>query len=191
MKKTIIAGVAASVLAAMPVLGAFAATESAKQVTDTINLTIQPHCMISYDTDKDDITVSMNNATAPLKSDIAGSTMSITCNAGDGWHLTAEAKGGQTALTGDGEAIAAGTATSGETSNWAFKLAGDDVKTNADGVNYTSFNAITTEAKTVAGGDAPVSGSTITATYQIFLSATQEAGTYTGGVTYKLVENEA
>ncbi len=180
MKKIIVAG-AASVLAVLPAAGVFAATGTS--VTDTIEVTIDVSCKITATNLANTYSATMTNS--QLKSDIGGTSMTISCNDAAGWKLSAIGSGTATnktqmAASASGTNIATGTATSGATSNWAFKVTG----TNASG--YTTFKAVPSTAATVATGSTSIHNSTLTATYQVWISATQQADTYTGKVTYTL-----
>lgn len=162
-----------------------------------------------------DYYVTMHNN--ELRSDIGGSadsdpdatatatnTINVSCNTsydaagGAGtWKLTAQgagAAGHETALSGTAGDIATGTATSGATSNWAFKVTkkatpdtGEQAVTYANG--YTGdFAAVPapTAPMDIASGSGTVSGA-FTMTYQVFISQTQATGEYTGAVKYTLV----
>ena len=211
MRKSIIAGagVAALGFAAMPILGAFAMTSS---VTDEITVTIPSSCAIVSSTSSGAIgdgSTTTNTYTAQmqnrqLKSDIgatgsasAGSNkLSVTCNdssATSTWKLTAVGGNGTTASTvlkaaGSGTDMVTGTATSGDTSNWAMKI------TPATGVTiqngYDSFKAVPGTPAVIAEGTGSVSDA-FTMTYQVWVSATQEADSYTGRVTYTLTSPNA
>ncbi|MBR3132089.1 hypothetical protein IKG33_01610 [Candidatus Saccharibacteria bacterium] len=181
MKKTIIAA-ASTVMAAFPVAGVFAATGTT--VTDTVQVTINSSCLITTTNMANTYSATMTNG--QLKSDFGSTSMTIACNDAGGWHVTAVGTGAdatvKTAMnaTGSGTDIATGTATSGATSNWAMKVTG----TGATG--FTSFAAVPSSATDVARQTASVSGATLSTTYQVFISATQQADTYTGQVTYTL-----
>ena len=181
MKKVMVAGIA-STLALLPVTGVFAATGTT--VTDTVQVTINSACLITTTNAANTYSATMTNG--QLKSDFGSTTMTIDCNDAAGWHVTAVGTGAdatdKTAMnaTGSGTDIATGTATSGDTSNWAMKVTG----TGATG--FTTFAAVPASATNVATGSGAVSGGTLTTTYQVFISATQQADTYTGQVTYTL-----
>ena len=183
MKKIIIAGTSAA-LAALPTIGVFAATGTT--VTDTVQVTIDSSCNITSTNAANTYSDTMTNG--QLKSDFGSTSMSISCNDAGGWKLNAVGTGAdattKTAMnaSGSGTDIATGTATSGATSNWAMKLAGSSVVTA-----YKSFIGVPSSATKVAGTTGAVSGSTVTTTYQVFISPTQQADTYTGQVTYTLV----
>lgn len=177
-------GISAAALAAMPLLGVNAATNTQ---TDTVSVNVVAACSM---------TVSGSNVgqagdlqPGSKKEDIVGSTMNISCNNAAGWKLTAVGGDGKTAsttMTGTGTPIPTGTAIDGSTSNWAFKVAGS---TNVTiGADYTggTFKAIPGEAKQIAGATKTVSGETVTITYGVSISKLQAAGTYTGKVTYTL-----
>lgn len=181
MRKIAIAG-ASVALAALPALGVFAAT--GQTVTDTVEVTIGSACLITTSQTANTYSDSMTNG--QLKSDFGSTEMTINCNDAGGWHVTAIGSGAdstdKTAMnaTGTGTDIATGTAQSGDTSNWAMKVTG----TGATG--FTTFAAVPAGATDVARGNGAVSGGTLTTTYQVFISATQQADTYTGQVTYTL-----
>ena len=181
MKKLAIAG-ASVALAALPAFGVFAA--SGQTVTDTVEVTIGSACLITTSQTANTYSDSMTNG--QLKSDFGSTEMTINCNDAGGWHVTAIGSGAdstdKTAMnaSASGVDIATGTATSGDTSNWAMKVTG----TGATG--FTTFAAVPAGATDVARGNGAVSGGTLTTTYQVFISATQQADTYTGQVTYTL-----
>ena len=188
MKKSLIAtGAAAVALAAMPALGAFA------DVTDTVKITIQGSCTVGQTQGSPaqgtGVTVQENNAVNSQKytwdaNGTAGGTLKVSCNDASGWNI--KAVGATTgsdntvmAPTGSGTPIVTGTAESGATSNWMFKVAGTGALTG-----YTSWAAIPDTATPVAKGTTSVSEGAINTGYQVWVSASQEADTYTGKVTY-------
>ena len=89
--------------------------------------------------------------------------------------------------------IATGTATSGDTSNWAMKLAagtGDAATIVTSPTNYSAYAAVPNDYTKVAyypSTTAGTGGSSFTTTYQVFTSLTQAAGTYEGKVKYTLI----
>ena len=191
MKKALIAGAASVALAAMPVVGVFAA-DGNDTIKDTIEITIDSACSVTSTNTENTYAVSMTNS--ELKSNIGGTVMNVKCNDTAGWQLNAVGTGTGTTVdlldaTGNGTDIASGTATSGATSNWAFKVAGDSTV-----AAYQNFAAVPTVAAKVAEGSGATdmtSGTNVTATYQVWISATQQADTYTGSVTYTLVHPKA
>ncbi len=185
MKKSIIAtGVASLALAAMPIVGAFA------DVTDTVTITINSACSIGSTTSTTGAGASLSDTmtNGSLKTwaadGTAGGKVVVSCNSASGWNVKAVGASTGTSNTsmtptGSGTPIATGTATSGATSNWAFKVAGTGAVSA-----YTSFAAIPGTATKVAGGSGAVSEGEIDTGYQVWVSATQQADTYTGKVTY-------
>ena len=186
MKKLAILGASAA-LAALPAVGVFAATGTV--VTDTVQVTIDSACTIESTNASNTYSATMTNG--QLKSDFGSTMMTINCNDAAGWHVTAIGDGAdatdKTAMNANasGTDIATGTATSGATSNWAMKVEG----TGATG--FTTFAAVPSSATNVATGNGAVSGGTLTTTYQVFISATQQADTYTGVVKYTLAHPAA
>ena len=185
MKKSlIVTGVAAVALAAMPALGAFA------DVTDTVTITINGACSVGGTTATTGAGVSLsetmtNGSTKVWDADgTTGGKLVVSCNDASGWNVKAvgaSTGSSNTAMTptGSGTPIATGTATSGATSNWAFKVSGTGAV-----AAYTSFAAVPGTATKVAGGSGAVSENEIYTGYQVYVSATQQADTYTGKVTY-------
>ena len=188
MKKSIIAtGAASLALAAMPVLGVFA------DVTDTVILTIPSSCSVgqtqgSPATGEGKTMQELSASNGQLYTWDAdgsqGGTLKVTCNAASGWQVKAQGTStGSPATsmvgTNGGTSIATGTSESGATSNWMFKVAGTGTVSG-----YQSWSAVPAAATPVASGSTAVSESQINTGYQVWVSATQEAGTYTGKVTY-------
>ena len=189
MKKSLIAtGAAAVALAAMPVLGAFA------DVTDTVQITINGACSIggSTSTTGAGVTLTETMTNGSLKTwdadGTAGGKVVVSCNDASGWNVKAvgaSTGGTNTAMvpTASGTPIATGTATSGATSNWAFKVSGTGAV-----AAYTTYAAVPATATKVATSNDPGSEVQINTGYQVWVSATQEADTYTGKVTYTVAQ---
>ena len=140
----------------------------------------------------------------PYANGIGKTTITTHCNDQNGYSIYAvgfsnDTKG-DNKLHGIGlggtHDIATGTATSGNTSNWAMKLtavAGTYQPTiqGAFG-NYAAVPTDYTEVVRLTKATNPQSmgasaGSTITTTYAAYISNTQPAGTYVGKVKYMLV----
>lgn len=190
MKKSIIAtGAAAVALAAMPVLGAFA------DVTDTVVLTIKSSCTVGSSTATSGAgkTMTENNAVNSHlytfnANGTDGGTLKITCNNASGW--TVSAVGSSTGSvknvmvptnTAASNAIQTGTDESGADSQWMFKVAGTGAV-----AAYTSWHEIPDAGSpaVVAESNTSASEQAINTGYQVWVSATQPADTYTGSVTY-------
>ena len=198
MKKLAIAGASAA-LAALPVVGVFAATSST--FTDTVQVTVADSCTIASSAEGSqtayDRTFTEEIAVGQLKTDIgigadaqSQPTVNVACNTTTGtWSLSAVGSGtGATVdvmdATGSGTDIATGTATTGATSNWAFKLAAGTGGTIASG--YNTYTSIPTAATAVVTGNAGTTDVSITPSYQVYIGTNQEPDTYTGKVTYTL-----
>ena len=197
MKKSIIAAGAASVaLAAMPVVGVFAAQQSS--IIDTVQLTVNESCKMEADSGSKTVNLgSINNSAASNEG--TGSVMTVTCNTAAGWSLQATA----TALSASagGYSIPHGTYTSGSqtTSVWSakFALTGDDagvdLTSGADEFSTNPINAanfVIVASKDGVGtgaGDQTTSGVTITPKYIAYADANQGAGSYQGTITYAFV----
>ena len=185
MKKSIIAAGAASVaLAAMPIVGAFATTA----VKDAITANIGAGCTItntadaSSDISTNNVSVSVTpGSTGTSSTDYAG--ISVICNSSS-WSVSAVGSGTGdvvTSLYSGTNAIATGTATSGETSNWAFKIA--SAPSAVIESTYQNFAAVPGTATPVVTGSAAAT-TTIKAQYQVYAATSQASGNYTGSVTY-------
>ena len=207
MKKQIIAaGAVSAIVAAMPIIGVFAGTSS---VMDEIEVTIPDSCtLLSETTDTENGETQTTNkytatmANGEVKSDIGGidattgtddaNVLSINCNTTDtaknSWKLTVVGGDGTTANTtmtpsGSGNtAIATGTATSGDDSQWAMKITGNGVTIQN---NFSAWHVVPGTATEVASGSGTVTNA-FTMSYQVYISPTQESDTYTGSVTYTL-----
>ena len=143
------------------------------------------------------------------RADIGTTTFNVLCNDSAGFSIYAvgysgdqfggnkliATVGGELAPTYD---IVTGTATSGDTSNWAMKLtkvAGTYAptitgETQGDTENFTAYHAIPstyTKVATLTSATDASTGSSLEATYAAYISGTQPAGTYDGKVKYTLV----
>jgi len=186
----------------------------ADDVVDEVNITVPVSCLLSgagMNTHNAEIT----NGT--VNSAIGETTLKAFCNDNNGFAIYAigytDNTDGKNVLTssalGSTYDIATGTATSGDTSNWAMKLstvtdpaptypiiiAGSsaDINKEQGDPDYSTFQAVPDDyalvAKRTSNTDigASAEGSTIKSTYQAYISKTQPAGTYTGQVKYTLV----
>ncbi len=200
MKKLAIVGASAA-LAALPVVGVFAATN--QTITDQVQITVNSACTMrtggtaaSPTTAGASLSKTVNGGTLVGDTGTAWdgtpSTFTVTCNDTGGWKITAQGVAGtatdaaaQTVMKASNATstdIVTGTATSGDVSNWAFKVTGE--KTVA--AYNAAYVAVPGTAETVATSNDPVHESTVTANYRVWVSNTQEADTYTGYVRYVL-----
>ena len=148
-----------------------------------------------------DHTATINNGT--YQSDIGTTTLNVSCNDGEGFAIYAigytDETEGKNVLTspvvGSTYDIVTGTATSGNTSNWAVKLATNSNATYPVTIenNFNNYHNVPNEytmvAKRLSGTDigASATGSTLTTTYQAYVAATQPSGSYQGKVKYILI----
>ncbi len=183
------------------------ATSADDSIIDQINITVPVSCTMTG--------TGMNSHTATLQNnsytpDIGTTTLHAFCNDTNGFAIyaagyTGDQIGGtnSTKLVGSPSTIGnidTGTATSGNTSNWAMKLAiyqdsGDTSGTNAVAIDngFDNYHTVPSSYTKVAHKDvstdmtASTGGVKLTTTYAAFISPTQPAGTYTGKVIYTLV----
>ncbi|MBR2741579.1 hypothetical protein IKD98_02385 [Candidatus Saccharibacteria bacterium] len=187
---------------------------SADDVVDEINITVPVSCSISG--------TGMNSHNATIangqyNSAIGETTIKAMCNDSEGFAIYAigytDDEDGKNVLTsstlGSTHDIATGTATSGNTSNWAMKLTAitsptptypiiiagstDDTDKEQGDPDYSTFQEVPDDyalvAKRKSGTDTGTSaeGASFKTTYQAYISPTQSAGTYTGQVKYTMV----
>ena len=188
--------------------------EDNTSVVDEINITVPVSCTMSG-TGMDSHNAEINNG--QYNSAIGETTLKAFCNDNEGFAIYAigytDNEDGKNVLTsstlGSTYDIVTGTATSGNTSNWAMKLStvtsptptypiiiagtsDDTLKAQGD-PDYSTFQEVpdnyTKVAYRTSNTDIGTSaeGSTLTTTYQAYISPTQSAGTYTGQVKYTLV----
>lgn len=185
-------------------------------VVDEINITVPVSCTLSG-TGMNTHNATINNG--QYNSAIGETNLKAFCNDNNGFAIYAigytDDTDGKNVLTNSGLGstydIITGTATSGNTSNWAMKLstvtspaptypiiiAGstDDTEKEQGDPDYTSFQEVPDDYERVAyrtaGTDigTGAEGTTLKTTYQAYINATQPAGTYTGQVKYTLVHS--
>ena len=162
-KKALAIATSSLVLAAMPVVGVFAVDTT--EVTDNITVTVPETCTLGEVSTKE---VSAEISNGNTNTSMAGNTLSITCNDGTGWHLTAEGAGSGADKT--------------QLINGEFNIPTGVQET------YQGWAAVPATATTVAKGESAVSENSITITYGVGIDADQEAGTYKGAVKYVLAK---
>lgn len=183
-------------------------------VVDQVNVTVPVSCTLSG-TGMNTHNATINNG--QLNSAIGETTMKAYCNDNNGFAIYAigytDDEDGKNVLTsstlGSTYDIATGTATSGNTSNWAMRLTAitsptptypiivagstDDTDKEQGDPDYSAFQAVpddyTLVAKRTSGTDIGTSAESASfkTTYQAYISKTQPAGTYTGQVKYTMV----
>ena len=171
MKKTLIAGAASLALAAMPVVGVFAADPAA--IEDSITITVSETCTFERTTGNGSYTATM--AVNALNASVGSSVFTAICNNANGFSVSAT----PTSLSGTGEAItySATTPTAGSGTWTATKTTVAGNIAAADGVLMTS------------AGVTAAAGQTETVTYKVSTRNNQAQGDYTGSIEYALTQN--
>lgn len=228
MKKSIIAAGAASVaLAAMPIVGAFAATTQ----TDTLEVTINSVCSFGFTDSEtphvidvavpshtngtagagpatwgsgataDKLSATMLNGTANL--DFGKTTLNVYCNNTDGYQITTNGTtsapltvGPLTAATaGNTDNIPVNNALSASSTGWSYQVAAVGTTTGVvdaahDATWATAANAadVIVDAPTSGTKTTTNAGDTFTITYGVGIDQTLSADTYSGSITYTLVQ---
>ena len=181
------------------------ARTNADDIVDDITITVPVSCTMSG-TGMTSHTASITNGT--YQGDIGTTTLKAFCNDNEGFAIyaagyTGEEVGGtnSTKLVGTPAAIGnidTGIAESGNTSNWAMKLATNASATYALELDngYNNYSIVPSDYVKVAHRDSATdipssnttaTGAELTTTYAAYISQTQPAGTYSGKVIYTLV----
>ena len=200
MKKSIIAAGAASVaLAAMPIVGTFAATVASVQ--DKVTLTVDSACSMDATVDAAGFnTYSLGTHTPAYEFPaVDGTPMTITCNNINGWNITASATdmSDAAATTTTSQTIAFGAYPSAAdisagtaASTWSAKVAlsGNNVanaQITTGWADYTNPAAtpVVAHVSDTTGAKA-VSGLIVTPSYKAYVAADQASATYAGTITY-------
>ena len=181
----------------------------ASSEVSNVSLAVPVSCNVNtiYDTSH---TASIIAGT--YRADIGTTTFRVFCNDGNGYSIYAigysnEEYGNTKLLATIGGVLApnydivTGTATSGETSNWAMKMipvTGTYAPTIPDGTNdsedFINYHAVPTTYTKVATFDSSTDitiGSAVQSTYAAFIAGNQPAGTYSGKVKYTLVHPDS
>ena len=176
-------------------------------VVSTATITVPVSCTMNG-TVTSPHSAEINNNT--YAADIGTTTLHAFCNDNGGFAIYAVGyTGGEIGGTNSNKLVGTpstignidtGTATSGNTSNWAMKVtktqdSGDTTGTNAFTVDnsFGSYHTVPSSYTKVAHKDtatdmtASTGGVKLTTTYAAFISKTQPAGTYSGQVRYTLV----
>ena len=202
MKKLAIAG-ASAVLAALPVVGVFAATSTS--FVDSLSVTVSSGCTMEkdggtagvYDTDRSFTANIATGNTGYLNGDggsnLAGPQIDVTCNVASGtWTVTymvnasgSPASSASTNLVGttdSNKTIPAGTATSGSASAWRIKSNAVGASTN----NFTNYTAPQGSGTFISGNGSTSATMTFNPSYEVYVGTAQAPDTYTGTVTYTI-----
>ena len=172
--------------------GANAATSAVDEVT----ITVPASCSLT-NTIGSPHTATIE--TGVYQDDIGETTFKVFCNDNEGFAVYAVGytndEYGNTTMKPStlavSNAIATGTATSGNTSNWAMKLtavSGDYAPTLETGFNdYHIIPDTYTKVASYASNTDGSTGSSFKSTYGAFVSQTQPADSYTGKIKYTVV----
>lgn len=201
MKKALIAGTVSLAVAAMPVVGVFAADTTSQ--TDKLSVTIDATCTFkNVGTTEDPKYVEHNDGTSGVgtwTSDTLAGTMlngtntdnfgtttfTVVCNNTTGWKVTntmADLKSGENKISPN-----AGHSATVSGYSWRATQVADNGLTLGGVADATD-----TMKKGAAGevasfaGTTDANGKTFTVTYGVGVAQDQAAGTYTGDVVYTL-----
>ncbi len=191
---------------------ALVSVPASADVIDEIGVIVPVSCSLLSDSANSYVTTIQNGV---YQQPIGQTALKAICNDTDGFAIYATGFTGNEAKTENSNklvgsngigSIATGTATSGNTSNWAMKLTAttgtytpiivgstsdlEKVSTTPDFSNYTEvpnqFTRVAYRNSSTDSGSSAV-GSTVTASYAIYISPLQPSGAYFGQVKYALV----
>ena len=164
--------------------------------SDNLAISVPSSCTLSSSVDE---THSASIVNGTYEDNIGRTTLTTFCNDKNGYSVYAigdslNSEGNNTLAGSNGSNISSGTATSGDTSNWAMKLslkAGDTSTTPPSIIdpftNYSTVPTYWTRVATIPASTTDMEkGSSFTTTYATYISPTQAAGTYLGQVKYLL-----
>lgn len=171
---------------------------------DNVMISIPSSCTLSANITAEH---SLSTLGGTYADDIGSTTLKTLCNDTNGFAIYAigssRSNEGSTVLAsslGEEYDIATGTATSGNTSNWAMKLTTDPEATYpitlepsfATGNYVTIPNTWTKVASRSSGTDTATeaevaTGASLNTTYSVYVTPAQPAGTYIGQVKYVLL----
>ena len=175
MKKLIIAGATSVALAAMPVVGVFAADPGA--LTDTLKISVNESCSFERGAGgQSEFQKTM--AAGEIDDSFGSNTFTSKCNNGLGYTVTGDFSD-ITEDDGHGTAITYGTTTP-DSSNLGIWTAYKSTATAGNITNHSSI--LNTSAADPAGG------TSFSVTYKVGLHDNQEEGTYTGTAKYTLTQ---
>ena len=178
------------------VLFGVSGANAASSAVDEVTITVPASCSLT-NTIGSPHTATIE--TSVYQDDIGETTFKVFCNDNEGFAVyavgyTNDTFGNTTmkpSTLAVSNAIATGTATSGDTSNWAMKLtavSGDFAPTLETGFNdYHVIPDTYTKIASFASNTDSSTGSSFKSTYGAFISQTQPADSYTGKVKYTVV----
>ena len=166
--------------------------------SDNLAISVPSSCTLSSSVDSEHSASIVNGR---YEEGIGTTTLSTFCNDKNGYSVYAigdslNSKGNNTLVSdiNSNYDIPSGTATSGDTSNWAMKLSlkAGDISTTPPSIidpftNYSTVPTYWTRVATIPASTTDMEkGSSFTTTYATYISPTQAAGTYLGQVKYLL-----
>lgn len=208
MKKLAIAASSVA-LAAMPVVGVFAA--DTRTVTDTLNVTIADTCTVktsTYGTGATGNQWGTQTGTAGTDASISNTwtlaiangavatspahTIAIMCNKTNGWTL--KAQNAAALSTNDTrnpqDTIAYSTSADEGVEGYYVNVANAvDGTISTDNVTNGKMNDLNTAAGIIFSKNGSTATASVDVSYTVGTSTTTEAGTYTGNVVYTLAPN--
>ncbi len=169
--------------------------------SDNLAISVPSSCTLSSSVDE---VHSASIVNGRYEEGIGTTTLSTFCNDKNGYSVYAigdslNSEGNNTLVGSNGSNISSGTATSGDTSNWAMKLAlkAGDTSTTPPTIispfdSYSTVPITWTKVATIPSSTTDMEkGSNFTTTYATYISPTQAAGTYLGQVKYLLTHPSA
>ncbi|MBR0424428.1 hypothetical protein IJI79_02950 [Candidatus Saccharibacteria bacterium] len=147
----------------------------------------------------DTLSATMLNGTE--NQDFGKTTLNVYCNNSDGYQITTNGTTGAVTTVGaltsndTSDTIPVNAGFSASSTGWSYQVAGTTGNTGIvasahDGTWATAANAEDTivEAPTTGAKTTDNSGDTFTITYGVGIDETLSAGTYSGSITYTLVQ---
>ena len=171
MKKSIVAGAASLVLAAMPVVGVFAADPDA--VVDTLTVNVNESCNFTRSAGNGNYTQTMS--AGALNSSFGSSTFTAACNNGLGYDINAvftslaHTENHGAAITYNATTPTAGSGT------WTATVDSSNIAATGGKLGTQSTQD-------------PSGGRTYTVDYTVSTHSDQAQGSYQGTATYTLVQ---
>ena len=173
---------------------------SSNTSTDNLTLSIPVSCTLSASIKSGEEHV-ISIVSGQYEADVGKTTLNTICNDPNGYVVYAIGSSNNTegdnklkAINlSDNNDIISGTATSGDTSNWAMKLTALDsgIYTPTIDNNYDSYSVVPTTWTKVAHKSPSTTDTTkdsaFTTTYAIYLDSTQPAGIYRSQVKYVML----
>jgi len=189
MKKALVAGAASLALAAVPVVGVFAATT----LTDTISVTVSDNCALSYgstahtagDGTWSSNTLSATRTNGTVTYNLGKTTMKAVCNNSLGYKVAVKTLNNLTSGSNSipaytGASSGAGSAYTASVSGWSPIIDSGSAPT-ASSTKYKQGDTVKTESAVTAG-------TSFSVYYGVGINSTQAAGTYSGTVVYELTK---